>query len=322
MDDNMDDLYVEPHSKTETVSTTLSASSANSLTQKKRKTTLLSSKTNTKLHSNCNHTAYFFKSDPNDSSITYCKVCEINLSSTQQKLYPYNRRDVNTMNLINYLHDKHDITKENYIEFLDKHNELLFILQNSSFYELILTCEPDYKILYNKTVKAIIYDSFLWSKEQLRLLLNSNVVAVHLTTNLWTAKSCHSYLSITAIIIKKTFASNYESGETYDIYFDLIYRSQSESDKKGIEDSDSSTSERDEIPSGSSCQHWQYAHRQFRQKMRLTKEKGQKKGKEKANNSYRHKKGARKKNSKKDIDDFNNVEYLLAADTDGLLKKI
>ncbi|CAG8768651.1 15760_t:CDS:2, partial [Cetraspora pellucida] len=77
--------------------------------------------------------------------------------------------------------------------------------------------------------------------------------------------------------------------------------SQSESDKEGIEDSDSLTSERDEIPSGG---------------RKKDKEKGQKKGKEKANNSYRHKKGARKENSEKDINDFNNIKYLLVADTD------
>ncbi|CAG8715366.1 5060_t:CDS:1, partial [Dentiscutata heterogama] len=41
-----------------------------------------------------------------------------------------------------------------------------------------------------------------------------------------------------------------------------------ESDNEEIEDSDSSTSEEDEIPSGGSRRHWQYAHRQFRQKMR------------------------------------------------------
>ncbi|CAG8573664.1 4058_t:CDS:1, partial [Dentiscutata heterogama] len=69
----MEDLYTEPYSETETISTTPSALSANSLTQKKRKTTLLSSKTKTKLCSNCSHTTYFFKVDKNDSSIAYCK---------------------------------------------------------------------------------------------------------------------------------------------------------------------------------------------------------------------------------------------------------
>ncbi|CAG8715668.1 210_t:CDS:2, partial [Racocetra fulgida] len=98
-------------------------------------------------------------------------------------------------------------------------------------------------------------------------------------------------------LLKKSFAPNHESGETYDTYLNLIYGPQSESDKEGIEDSDSSTSKEDEILSDGSRQHWQYANRQFRQKMW-------------------------KENSEKDIDDFNNVEYLPAADTDGLLKKV
>ncbi|CAG8539105.1 13458_t:CDS:2 [Dentiscutata heterogama] len=44
-----------------------------------------------------------------------------------------------------------------------------------------------------------------------------------------------------------------------------------------VEESDSSTSEEDETPSGGSRRHWQYAHRQFRQRMQSTKGKGRKK---------------------------------------------
>ncbi|CAG8791315.1 20904_t:CDS:2, partial [Dentiscutata erythropus] len=52
---------------------------------------------------------------------------------------------------------------------------------------------------------------------------------------------------------------------------------QSESDNEEIKDSDSSTSEGDKIPSSGLCRYWQYTHRQFRQKMQLTKRKGRKK---------------------------------------------
>ncbi|CAG8857208.1 28780_t:CDS:2, partial [Gigaspora margarita] len=62
--------------------------------------------------------------------------------------------------------------------------------------------------------------------------------------------------------------------------------------------------------------HWQYAHRQFRQRMRLTKGKGRRKGKRRVN-----KKVARKDSFEKNADDFNHVEYLSAADTVGLLQK-
>ncbi|CAG8796245.1 17072_t:CDS:2, partial [Cetraspora pellucida] len=67
------------------------------------------------------------------------------------------------------------------------------------------------------------------------------------------------------------------------MYLDLIYRPQSENDNEEVEESDSSTSDKDEIPSGGSQKHWQYAH-------------------------Y--------------MDEFNNVEYLPAANTVGLLQKV
>ncbi|CAG8793465.1 23095_t:CDS:2, partial [Cetraspora pellucida] len=69
---------------------------------------------------------------------------------------------------------------------------------------------------------------------------------------------------------------------------------QSESNNEKIEDSDSSTSEEDKILSG----------------------------KENTNSSYRYKKNTRIKNSEKNIDDFNNVEYLPVANTTSLLKKV
>ncbi|CAG8779548.1 9247_t:CDS:1, partial [Cetraspora pellucida] len=91
------------------------------------------------------------------------------------------------------------------ISFIIKFIQPLYILQNPSFRELIFTCEPGYKIPCDKTVKAIIYDSYVWSKEQLRTLLSNNVVAIHLTTDLWTAKSRHRYLGITATWLTSNF---------------------------------------------------------------------------------------------------------------------
>ncbi|CAG8799709.1 5677_t:CDS:2, partial [Gigaspora rosea] len=65
----------------------------------------------------------FFHSDSKNSSIAHCKVCEANLVGTRQAAYAYNRNGGNTTNLINHLRDKHGITKENYLGFLDEHNE-------------------------------------------------------------------------------------------------------------------------------------------------------------------------------------------------------
>ncbi|CAG8638925.1 11782_t:CDS:2, partial [Cetraspora pellucida] len=330
--DDMEDLYVEIHSEAETMSTAPSASSANSLTHQ------------------------------NDSSVAYCKICENNLSGTRHKPYPYTRKCGNTTNLINHLHDKHNITKENYTEFLDEHNEPRHDQTKITEYAKTATpCSSKWQELITQMLISFII-KFI-HKEQLCILLSNNVVAIHLTTDLWTAKSRHGYLAqklceaqknsecllednyhnlldvLTDVktrwnspdrksqqekekleqlflqdalkllllfekitrricgakyctlslvhpyieLLKKLFEPNYESGETYDTYLDLIYGPQSENDNEEVEESDSSTSDEDEIPSGGSRKHWQYAHH---------------------------------------IDDFNNVEYLPAANTVGLLQKV
>ena len=81
----------------------------------------------------------------------------------------------------------------------------LYILQNSAFQDLLLTCQPGYKVPCEKTIKTILYSAYIWSKEQLQSLLRSTVVAVHLTTDLWTAKSRHGYLGVTATWLTPDF---------------------------------------------------------------------------------------------------------------------
>ncbi|CAJ0926687.1 17964_t:CDS:10 [Entrophospora sp. SA101] len=134
-------------------------------------------------------------------------------TGARQKPYAYSRKGGNTTNLIVHLRDKHKITKENYFQFLDNSNQPrrdqtqiigylkaaapcspkrqelitqklvtfiikfiqpLYILQNQYFRELLLICEPGYRIPCDKTVKAIINDSFVCCKEQLCSLLNNN----------------------------------------------------------------------------------------------------------------------------------------------------
>src|SRR6185437_135097 len=72
---------------------------------------------------NQSHTCYFFRSEPNNKEIAYCKICENNLKDTQQKPYPYARKGGNTSNLSAHLRDKHKITSDNYKQFLDETSE-------------------------------------------------------------------------------------------------------------------------------------------------------------------------------------------------------
>ena len=129
---------IEIISETETVTT----NSSNSLNRKKRNSiNIIKSRNNqstTKSRNNQSHTSYFFRTDPINTSITYCKVCEINLAGARQKPYAYSRKGGNTTNLIAHLRDKHKITKENYLQFLDNSNQVIafccMCLSISSFF--------------------------------------------------------------------------------------------------------------------------------------------------------------------------------------------
>ena len=70
---------------------------------------------------NRSHTSFFFRIE---EDLAYCKICELNYADTNRKAYGYNRKGGNTSNLINHLRNKHDISKENYSEYLDEHEEV------------------------------------------------------------------------------------------------------------------------------------------------------------------------------------------------------
>jgi hypothetical protein len=74
--------------------------------------------------SNKSHTSYFFRIDEDNSTVVYCKICEYNLSGTRQKPYPYTRKGGNTSNMIAHLREKHDITRDNYAQYLNEDNEV------------------------------------------------------------------------------------------------------------------------------------------------------------------------------------------------------
>lgn len=81
----------------------------------------------------------------------------------------------------------------------------LYILKNDAFRKFVNACEPGYMIPCEKTVKNLIYEAYLWSKDQLINLLGSAVTSIHLTTDLWTAKSNHGYIGVTATWLASDF---------------------------------------------------------------------------------------------------------------------
>ena len=67
---------------------------------------------------NHSYTLFFFRVR---GDLSYCKICEAN---TNKKAFGYSRKGGNTSNLITHLREKHDITKDNYSEYLDQHEEV------------------------------------------------------------------------------------------------------------------------------------------------------------------------------------------------------
>jgi|ERR1700722_454913 len=107
-------------SETETITSTISSSTK----QKQHQTHSTPSTPSTR--SNRSHTTYFFRVKEDDPNICYCKVCETNFAGTNKTAHGYIRKGGNTTNLIAHLRDKHNITKNNYLEFLDEHEEVFF----------------------------------------------------------------------------------------------------------------------------------------------------------------------------------------------------
>src|SRR6266542_682668 len=73
---------------------------------------------------NQSHTFFFFRIDDDNSELAYCKICELNFTGTNKKAYAYTRKGGNTTSMINYLRERHNITRNNYTQYLDEHNEV------------------------------------------------------------------------------------------------------------------------------------------------------------------------------------------------------
>ncbi|CAB4495133.1 unnamed protein product [Rhizophagus irregularis] len=98
---------------------------------------------------NRSHTIFFFRVD---GDFAYCKICESNFANTNKRAYGYSQKGGNTTNLIAHLRDKHNITKDNYSEYLDEHEEPITELAN----HLSTTCSPKRQELITRKVTAFI----------------------------------------------------------------------------------------------------------------------------------------------------------------------
>lgn len=109
-------------------------------------------------------------------------------------------------------------------------------------------------------------------------------------------------------LLKKGFAP--KNNETVETYINLIYGENYEDDEDDEEDD-----EIDNIPTAGTRQHWQYAHRQFRQKMKSIHVKRQVR-------QRRNKNKTQSDNTELEDLNPNRVEYLPPVSTVGLLQKV
>jgi hypothetical protein len=108
-------------------------------------------------------------------------------------------------------------------------------------------------------------------------------------------------------LLKKGFAP--KNNDTVDTYINLIYGENYEE-----EDDDEDDEMDDNIPTAGTRQHWQYAHRQFRQKMKSIHVKRQVR--------RRNKSKAQSDNTELEDLNPNKVEYLPPVSTNGLFQKV
>ena len=91
------------------------------------------------------------------------------------------------------------------VAFIIKFVQPLYILRNEAFCDLVYGLELGFQIPCEKTVKNLIHEAYIWSKDQLTNLLGNTVTSIHLTTDLWTARSKHGYIRVTATWLTSDF---------------------------------------------------------------------------------------------------------------------
>jgi hypothetical protein len=112
--------------------------------------------------------------------------------------------------------------------------------------------------------------------------------------------------------LKKRFAPRPNENETIDTYLNLIYG-------EGDEENDDDESTDDDIPAAGNRQQWQYAHRQFNQRM-STRGRGRGRGRNTSQNTSRTRPSRRSENTA--AEDTIQVEYLPPANTTGLIERV
>ena len=106
--------------------------------------------------------------------------------------------------------------------------------------------------------------------------------------------------------LKKKFAPRSDKGETIDTYLNLVYG-------EGCEENDDDEVADDDMPSAGTRQQWQYAYRQFHQRM-STCSRGRR----------RTQQGPARKRIRTEstAEDTNQVEHLPSVNTTGMLERV
>lgn len=139
----------------------------------------------------------------------------------------------------------------------------------------------------------------------MKLLEPIEIVTRHLCgANYPTLNLVHPYMES----LKKKFAPRPDKNETLDTYLNLIYG-------EGCEDNDDYDITDDEIPSAGTRQQWQYAHRQFHQRMSA-------RGRASGQTRQEPIRKRTRTRTESTAEDTNQVEYLPSVDTTGLLKRV
>ena len=140
-------------------------------------------------------------------------------------------------------------------------------------------------------------------QEAVKLLEPIEVVTRHLCgANYPTLNLVHPYMES----LKKKFSPRADKNETLDLYLNLIYG-------EGCEETDDDEIN-DDIPAAGSRQQWQYAHRQFYQRMS-----------ERGRSGRTQQRPIRKRprtQTETTAEDTNQVEYLPSVNTTGLLERV
>lgn len=110
-------------------------------------------------------------------------------------------------------------------------------------------------------------------------------------------------------LLKKAFAP--KDNDTIETYINLIYGEENNENDNDYDDYEVDN----DIPNAGTRQHWQYAHRQFRQKMKNTHVQRQERRKQNRNKTQSD-------NTELEELNPNNVEYLQPVSTDGLLQRV